>query len=159
MLFDLDFDIVSRDPNGKALHSPWCRWGSDSKLVVHYGRKVFLFFCRATSSLSVSFFWRPISFCGSSCSSSFKDLAIAASTCASSRFENMTSPKEFREVARKKFIEYCESSQRAMTFSVDLYSSFVGKLIWVSGLVAVPYCAEMACTMSSAVSLFVASRS
>jgi hypothetical protein len=103
--------------------------------------------------------WRSISFCGSSCPSMFKDLAIAASACVSSRFENMTSEKEFRNLERTRFIEYCESSQRAMTFSVDLYSSLVGKLISPTGLVGVPYFVEMACTTSSAVSPCVASRS
>src|SRR5260370_1197301 len=53
------------------------------------------------------------------------DLGIAASACASSRFENMTSAKEFRNLERTRFIEYCESSHRAMTLSVDLYISFV----------------------------------
>jgi len=70
--------IESRFYNLRLIHSE----DSDSKLVVtlngHYGREVFLFFRRATPSLSVSFFWRLISFCGSSCPSSFKDLAIAA---------------------------------------------------------------------------------
>src|SRR5258708_38766001 len=80
----------------------------------------------------------------------FKDLAIAASASPSSRFENMTSAKEFRNLERTRFIEYCESSQRAMTFSVVLYSSFVGKLISPAVLLAVPYFFAMACTMSSA---------
>jgi hypothetical protein len=66
----------------------------------------------------------------------------------------MTSPKEFRDLERKRFIEYCESSQRAMTVSVALvqlagWETDLG--IW---LVAVPYWAEMACIMSSAVSPF-----
>ena len=39
-----------------------------------------------------------------------------------------------------------------MTFSVDLYSSLVGKLISPTGLVGVPCFVEMACTTSSAVS-------
>ena len=30
-LCDLDFNIVSRDPNGKALHSLSCRWGLASR--------------------------------------------------------------------------------------------------------------------------------
>src|SRR2546429_2538331 len=39
----------------------------------HYGRNIFRFFCRAASRSSVFFFWRSISFCGSSCPSSFMD--------------------------------------------------------------------------------------
>src|SRR2546429_7222513 len=72
----------------------------------HYGRNIFRFFCRAASRSSVFFFWRSISFCGSSCPSSFMDLAIAASACAFSRFENMESAKEFRNLERTRFIEY-----------------------------------------------------
>jgi hypothetical protein len=45
----------------------------------HYGRKIFWFCCRAASRSPVFFFCRSISFCGSSCPSIFKDLAIAAS--------------------------------------------------------------------------------
>src|SRR6266436_2284485 len=131
-------DIYSHFFDLRLIHSK----DSNSKLVLtldqHYGRKIFRFFCRAASRSSASFFWRSISFCGSSCPSSFMDLAIAASACASSPFENMTSAKEFRNLERTRFIEYCESSHRAMTFCVDLYSSFVGKLISPAGLVAVP---------------------
>src|SRR6266849_634161 len=83
----------------------------------HYGRNIFRFFCRAASRSTACFSWRSISFCGSSCPF-FKDLAIAASACAFSRFENMASAKEFRNLERTRFIEYCESSQRAMTFCV-----------------------------------------
>ena len=82
---------------------------------------------------------------------SFKDLAIAASACASSRFENMTSPKVFERDDRKRLKEYRESSQRTITFSVGPYSpvSFVGKLISAVGLVAVPYFTDIVRTMSS----------
>jgi hypothetical protein len=62
----------------------------------------------------------------------------------------MTSEKEFRNLEGTRFIEYCESSQRAITFSVDLYSSLVGKLISPTGLVGVPYFVETASTMSGA---------
>src|ERR1700732_5461850 len=91
----------------------------------------------------------------------FKDLAIAASARASSRFENMTSPKVFDRGDRKRLNEYCESSQRTITFSVVPYSpvSFVGKLISAVGLVAVPYFADIVRTMESAVSPSVTYRS
>src|SRR5713226_4924953 len=154
---DTDIHLVVRLPTFPAC--PAARAFMSVTLDQHYGRNIFRFFCRAASRSSVFFFWRSISFCGSSCPSSFMDLAIAASTCAFSRFENIASAKEFRNLERTRFIEYCESSQRAMTFSVDLYSSLVGKLISPAGLVAVPYFVEMACTMSSAVSPCVASRS
>src|SRR5712692_2119806 len=98
-------DIHSHFFNLRLIHSK----DSNSKLVLtldqHYGRKIFRFFCRAASRSSASFFWRSISFCGSSCPSSFTDLAIAASACASSPFENMTSAKEFRNLERTRFIE------------------------------------------------------
>src|SRR5437879_10618989 len=89
---------------------------SDSKLLIslnrHQGRKVGRFFCRAASRLSATFFWRSISLWGYSCSCSLIDPAIAARTCTSSPFENMTSPKVFRKEERKRLNEYCESSQR-----------------------------------------------
>src|SRR5260370_8778942 len=105
----------------------------------HYRRKILRFFCRAASRSPVFFSWRSISFCGSSCPFIFKDLAIAASACASSRFENMTSAKEFRNLKRTRFIEYCESSHRPLTFSFYLYSSLVGKLFSPSLLVSLPH--------------------
>jgi hypothetical protein len=63
----------------------------------------------------------------------------------------MASAKEFRNLERTRFIEYCESSQRAMTFSVILYSSLVGRLISPAVLVALPYFVEMAvpCVLGS----------
>src|SRR5258708_32658133 len=151
---DTDIHLVVRLPTFPAC--PAARAFMSVTLDQHYGRNIFRFFCRAASRSSAFFSWRSISFCGSPCPSIFKDLAIAASACVFRRFENMASAKEFRNLERTRFIEYCESSQRAMTFSVDLYSSLVGELISPGGLVAVPYFVEMACTMSSAVSPCVA---
>ena len=49
--------------------------------------------------------------------------------------------------------EFCESSQRAMTFSLSFYTwNEVKRMIFAAGLVAVPYLAGIASTMSSSVS-------
>src|SRR5207249_581011 len=53
----------------------------------HYGRKVFRFFCRATSRSSVCFFWRSASRFGPSCSSNFTASAMASSASALTRLE------------------------------------------------------------------------
>jgi hypothetical protein len=96
----------------------WSRAKNLSVLLSSCFEVIALFF------LAVDFFLRFLAIL-----SNFRDSAIAASTCASSRFENVKSAKELRNLERIRFIEYCESSQRAMTFSLDLYSSPVGKLI------------------------------
>src|SRR5258708_17110744 len=152
---DTDIHLVVRLPTFPAC--PAARAFMSVTLDQHYGRNIFRFFCRAASRLSASFFIRATSVCGAFCRSSSTASAIAASASPSSRFENMARAKEFRNLERTRFIEYCESSQRAMIFSVDLYSSLVGKLISPAGLVAGPYFVELACTMSSAVSPCVAS--
>src|SRR6266550_241089 len=103
------------------------------------------------------FFLAAISFCGSSCPLHLQRFGNRSLGLSTQPFRKQAKRKRVQESRTNKFIEYCESSQRAMTFSVVLYSSFVGKLISPAVLVAVPYFFEMACTMSSAVSPCVAS--
>src|SRR5258707_15325570 len=129
---------------------------SNNQLLVnigqHYGRKIFRFFCRATSKSSICFFWRSASLFGPSCSSSVPASAMASSACALARFERATSPKTSLKAEWQRLKEYCASSQDATAFCFELYRSFVVKSTSGATIVAGPYFAEMDFTMSASVS-------
>src|SRR6266566_3135095 len=118
----------------------------------HYGRKIFRFFCRATSRSSVCFFWRSASRFGPSCSSSFTASALASSACALACFNKTTSPKTSLKGERTRLTEYCSSYQEATGFLFVSYPAFVFESISGAAIVARPYFAEMDFTMSCSVS-------
>src|SRR5882762_11772118 len=95
------------------LHSVHFQNSNNQLLVAigqHYGRKIFRFFCRATSRSSVCFFWRSASRFGPSCSSSFTASLVASSACVFTRLDKTTKPKTSLKEKRTRLTEYCTSS-------------------------------------------------
>ena len=84
---------------------------------------------------------------------------VATRASVSSRFDSTTSPNADRYEDWKRLSEECESSQYAKSLSLAIAAGADVGLFLVTGTMGGPYFAEMASTMSSAVSPSVRSRS
>src|SRR5258707_15666891 len=89
---------------------------SNNQLLVnigqHYGRKIFRFFCRATSRSSVCFFWRSASRFGPSCSSSFTASLVASSAFVFYPLHKKTKPKTSLKEKTTKITGNCQTSPK-----------------------------------------------